>query len=344
MSDGDGFFDDADDLANEVERQGGEPLIIQPDGSRKAYTRASSLGDFIVDTKFLQLWQQRYLVRQMGKNEDLAALAGLETYSTGFDEDSITKSASGKRLDAIAQRAFDRGRIHERADFGTVTHALTEPGNEGYEPVRFAADVQAFWEHVEENGIKISGTELFVVNDIVRTAGTFDHLVWSEKYGWTIADKKTGRNVDGLGFSVQFATYSRAKLYDVKTGERTDLTTLTGGEPINMDVALLFEVHDGMCRTRKVPISDDKGWRAAQLAAEVRDARKWNGMANIDKSFKTTKGDDIRTRGIIRRINEARFPEELLSIWYQWGANDNEAWSPEITEAAKAKKETEGWA
>lgn len=342
MSDTDGFFDDADSIDNEVERQNGEPLILQPDGTRKAYTRASSLGDFIVDTSFLIQWKQRYLVRQMGKHEDLAALAGLETYSTGFDENSVTKSASGKRLDWIAEQAFIRGRINERADFGTVIHALTEPGNEGYEPVRAAADVQAFWEHIEENGIKIAGTELFVANDIIRAAGTFDHLVWTEKYGWTIADKKTGRNVDGLGFSCQFATYSRAKLYDPKTGERTDLESLTNGEPINLDVALLFEVHDGMCRTRKVPISDDRGWAAAQLAAQVRDARKWNAMANIDKSFKTTKGDDVRQRGIIRRINEARFPEELLAIWYQWG-NGKDSWNAELTAAAKAKKEAEGW-
>lgn len=340
MNETDGFFDEADD---EIERQNGEPLILQEDGTRKAYTRASSLGDFIVDTSFLILWKQRYLTRQLGKHEDLAALAALETYSTGFDEDSVTKSASGKRLDRIAEQAFIRGRINERADFGTVIHALTEPGNEGYEPVRAAADVQAFWEHVEENGIKIGGTELFVVNDLIRAAGTFDHLVWTEKYGWTIADKKTGRNIDGLGFSCQFSTYSRAVLYDHRTGERRDLTTLTGGEPINMDWALLFEVHDGMCRTRKVPISDDKGWRAAQLAAEIRDARKWTAMANIDKSFKTTKGPEVRERGIIRRINESRFPEELLAIWYQWGANGNEAWTEAITEAAKAKKLEEGW-
>lgn len=348
MSETDGFFDDADSLDNEVERQNGEPLIIQPDGTRKAYTRASSLGDFLVDTQFLVKWQMRYLARQMGKHEDLAALAGLETYSTGFDENEVTKSASGKRLDALIERAFDRGRMHERADFGTVTHALTEPGNEGYEPVRFAADVQAFWEFVELNEIKILGTEIFVVNDELRTAGTFDHLIWHEKYGPAISDKKTGRNINGLGFSVQFGTYSRAKIYKVKTGERIDLESLTGGEPVNQDWAILFEVHDGACRARKVPISDEKGYGAARLAAQVRDARKWNAMANIDKAFKQVKGAEVRERGIIRRINEARFAEELLAIWYQWGngkldEKEEPIWTAELTAAAKAKKELEGW-
>lgn len=335
-----GFFDDVD---NEVDRDGsGSPLIIQPDGSRLAYTRASSLGDYIVETKFLRAWELRYLARQMGKNEDLAALAGLETYSTGFDEDAVTKSASGKRLDSIIQRAFDRGRMQERADYGTVTHALTEPGNEGYEPVRFAADVQAFWEFVELNDIKILGTELFVVNDELQTAGTFDHLIWHPVYGPAIADKKTGRNINGLGFSVQFATYSRAKLYDVATGERTDLTSLTDGEPINPDWAILFEVHDGKCLARRVPIDGNRGYRAAIVAAEVRDMRRWNAMANIDKTFKQVKGDEVRQRGIMRRINEARVPEELLAIWYQWG-NGKDSWDDELTAAAKAKKEWEGW-
>lgn len=343
MTDTDGFFDDADSLDNEVERQNGEPLILQADGRRIAYTRASSLGDFITDTQFLRKWELRYLARQMGKNEDLAAMAGLETYSTGFDEDAVTKSASGKRLDSIIERAFERGRMHERADYGTVVHALTEPGNEGYEPVRAAADVQAFWEFIELNDIKILGTELFVVNDELRTAGTFDHLIWHEKYGACIADKKTGRNINGLGFSVQFGTYSRARLYNVKTGERTVLETLTDGEPINQEWAILFEVHDGMCRARRVPIGDDKGYKAARLAAEIRDARKWNAMANIDKTFKTVQGSEVRERGIIRRINEARFPEEILAVWYQWGANGNEAWTSKITAAAKAKKEQEGW-
>lgn len=338
--DGDGFFDD--DLSNEVDRDNsGAPLIIQPDGSRLAYTRASSLGDYLVDTQFLQIWEKRYLARQMGKHEDLAALAGLETYSTGFDEDSVTKSASGKRLDSLIARAFDRGRMHERADYGTVVHALTEPGNEGYAPVRAAADVQAFWEFIELNEIEILGTEIFVVNDELKTAGTFDHLVRTKQYGVCIADKKTGRNINGLGFSVQFATYSRASGYDVATGARSSLQVeYADDEPINQEWAVLFEVHDGKCLARKVPISDERGYAAARLAAQVRDARKWNAMANIDKSFKQVKGDDVRERGIIRRVNEARFPEELLALWYQWGKT---AWTDEITAAARAKKEAEGW-
>jgi hypothetical protein len=332
-----GFFDD--DLAGEVDRSNsGEPLIRQADGSRLAYTRASSLGDYVADTSFLRTWELRYLARQMGKNEDLAALAGLETYSTGFDEDSVTKSASGKRLDSIITRAFDRGRMHERADYGTVFHGLTEPGQEGYTPIRAAVDVHAFWEMIEINEIEILATEVFTVNDWLRSAGTFDHLVRTKKYGVTIADKKNGRNINGLGFSVQFASYANSEVYDPRTEERAPLSWLADGEPINKDVALLFEVKDGQAKVRAVDIK--RGHEAAELAAKVRDARRWTALANIDKSFKQAKGTEMRERAIIRRINEARFPEELTGIWYQYGKTD---WNDTLTEAAKAKKELEGW-
>jgi hypothetical protein len=356
VSDADGFFDPPDfdpndpDLVPGVERDGsGQPLIRQPDGSRLAYTRASSLGDFITEQAHLHVWELRYLARQLGKNEDLAALAGLETYSTGFDEDSVTKSQSGKRLDDIIRRALDRGRIHERADYGTVIHARTEPSNEGYTPIRAAVDMHAFWELIEENGVKIGGTELFTVNDKIRSAGTFDHLVWTEQYGWTIADKKNGRNINGLGFSAQFASYGYGELYDPQTETRSPLTTLTGGEPINLDVAILFEVKDGQARARAVPIGPERGWKAAQLAAEVRDARKWNAMANIDKSFKQVSKNKpgLRQRAIIRRINEAQHAEELIGIWRYYGPDGTSDWpadrNHEISKAATAKKELEGW-
>lgn len=341
-----GFFDEAiepnlndPDLVPGIERDnGGRPLIRQPDGSRLAYTRASSLGEFVTKQAHLHIWEMRYLARMLGQNEDLAALAAIETYSTGFDEDTVTKSQSGKRLDGIIKRALDRGRIEERADYGTVVHARTEPSNEGYTPIRAAIDVHAFWELVEINGIKIGGTELFTVNDVLRSAGTFDHLVWTEQYGWTIADKKNGRNINGLGFSTQFVSYARGELFDPVTEQRTPLTSLTGGEPINLEVALLFDVKNGKAVVRKVDI--ERGWVIAQAAAAVRDMQGWNGLANIDPSFKQAKGAEMRERAIIRRINEARHREELTGIWNQYGKTD---WSDAITEAGKAKMEQEGW-
>jgi uncharacterized protein (DUF736 family) len=343
VSETDGYFQAQhdDDIGDEVRRDNqGRPLIMQPDGTRLAYTRASSLGDYVAATEFLRRWEKRYLARQLGRNEDLAALAGLETYSTGFDEDSVTKSASGKRLDSIIDRALERGRIHERADYGTVIHALTEPGNEGYVPVRATIDVHAFWELLEINDVEVLGTELFIVNDKLRTAGTFDHLLRTKQHGVCIGDKKNGRNINGLGFAVQFVTYADGVLYNARTEERIgDLTTLTGGEPVNRKVALLAEVHDGLARFRDVDI--ERGRIAAELAAGVRDAQGWNAMANLSKGFKAVKASDpaFRERAIVRRIGLARNREELHLIW----ASYKSEWNDTLTEAGKAKMEAEGW-
>lgn len=347
MSETDGFFGDPEDLAKEVDRDNqGRPLIRQEDGSRLAYTRASSLGDYVSKTDFLRTWELRYLARQMGKHEDLAALAGIETYSTGFDEDSVTKSQSGKRLDSIIARAFDRGRIHERADYGTVVHAITEPGNEGYVPIRAAMDHAAFWEFIELNDIEILGTEVFVVNDYLKAAGTFDHLIRYDNRVY-IADKKNGRNINGLGFSVQFFTYAGAVIYDPETETRTPLTSLTGGQPIDQELAILFDVKNGHCLARDVDIK--RGAVAARLAARVRDAQEWTEMAGVSKRFKQVHGRSraFKERAIIRRVNAATHPAELVGMWTYYGPSGTGDWPADrehpISKAAQAKKEQEGW-
>ena len=350
MSDSDaaGFFDTADAIPGVERDNQGRPLIRQPDGTRRAYTRASSLGDYLAETEFLRRWEKRYLARQMGKNEDLAALAALESYSTGFDEDAVTKSQSGKRLDAIIDRALDRGRIDERADYGTVIHALTEPGTEGYVPIRAALDVAAFWELVAVNDIRIVGTELFIVNDRWKVAGTFDHLVEFDGKFY-IADKKNGRNIKGLGFSVQFVSYADGMLYDPQTEARTPLTSLTDGEPIQKDIALLFEVKDGKAVVRDVDIK--RGRQAAQVAAQVRDMRAWSSLANISKRFEKVgygkTAPEFRQRAIITRIQQARVVEELKACWTYYGPNGTGDWPNEpdhpISQAYIAKKSQEGW-
>jgi hypothetical protein len=338
MSAEDSFF--ADEYRPELEYRtpDGRPKILDPTtGKRTVFTRASSLGEYICDQSHLIQWRERYLARGYGRNEDLAALAGLETYSTGFDMDPTTKSASGKRLDALNERILDRVGIEERADYGTVIHALTEPGNEGYMPVRSAVDVHAFWQCIAVNEMKIGGTELFTVNYELQSAGTFDHLVWHKDFGWCIADKKTGRNINGLGFSVQFVSYARGELHDLVTGQSRPLTDLTGGEPINLEVAILFDVKDGMCKPREIPIGEDLGWRFAKLAAEVRDARKTSGLGNISKRLKATgKADGFREEAVLVRIAASTHEAELHMIWNHYtDLHDSQA----IRDALAAKKE-----
>lgn len=266
-----------------VPRSGPEAAAQTAGGEAKRvpYTRASTLASFIENDTHIQRWKMRYLARGYGQNEDLAALAGVETYSTGFgmpDRDR-ENSASGKRLDELNDRVLDRMRISEKADYGTVVHVATEPGFEGYVPDRADADVESFKAIVTSHGIKIVGTELFTANDVTMSAGTFDHLMWVPGYGFVITDKKTSAKVDGPHFAIQLAGYANGELY-LPDDTRAPLESLTGGEAINRDVGLIFWIKNGVTEIHEVDLK--LGWKGAQIAAAARDYNKAKHPGRVD--------------------------------------------------------------
>src|SRR5688500_8931273 len=72
-----------------VPRDGYDRALLVPRGltTRTPYTSASALADYISNPYALHRWEKRYLARGLGMREDLAALAGAETYNTGFAEE-----------------------------------------------------------------------------------------------------------------------------------------------------------------------------------------------------------------------------------------------------------------
>ena len=215
----------ADTFFDEPVGRGGVPrdyegnALVLPAGATTdrlvPYTPASGLASAIADERHIHRWEMRYLAKGMGRSPDLCVLAAAEPYSTGLTNPTVgrAKSASGRALDAIIERALDRVGIHEKADYGTAVHAWTEPGNE--EPVIPAAvdDVQSFKDAIERNGIRIIATEVFTANDTVRAAGTFDHLCWVPGYGIVICDKKTGK-MNPHEFGVQLSVYANGDVSD----------------------------------------------------------------------------------------------------------------------------------
>lgn len=263
---------------------GGRPLLVPvgvdpSSGIRASYTRASSMADHLEDKSHIHRWEMRYLAKALGRHEDLAALAATETYSTGLTNPTIgrDKSASGRRLDKIIERALDRERIHEKADWGTAVHGFTEPGGAPAEavPERMRPQVRGFWDWVRVNGVEIVGTEQFTANDATMSAGTFDHLVRvpgdPTLSGCVIADKKTGR-YSPFEWCVQLATYAYGQLYDTDTDAR-----LAWPGPINLDWGLVIQIGDDGVQGHLVDLRF--GWEMAQLAAAVRDAHARNDIA-----------------------------------------------------------------
>ena len=291
------FFDDAVEIATGPPRdRWGRPLLLPreqtEETARVAYTRASSLADQIANMTYLHTWRMRYLARGIATNYDLALLAAAEFYTTGFERNHHDRevkrahAASGQRLDEIIERAMDRMRIAEGADYGTAIHLFTEPGhpvqapeqvpsapdNETFNPQR---DVESFHKALGEHGIKILATEVFTACDELRVAGTFDHLCYVPGLGIIITDKKTSKEVHGHDFKVQLSAYANGDPYNLDDDSRMTLEQYVetlGYDPklINRDAGLIFWIKDG--KTELDLLDLQQGHEAAKVAAWVRDS------------------------------------------------------------------------
>lgn len=308
----------------------GNPMIV-PRGELAPieYDRASSLADYLVkNIHGIKVWEKRLLAEALGKFPDLAALAAVEGYNTGLGLVQPLLSpeenrASGKRLDEIIAKAEDRIGMNEKADMGTVAHAATEPGFAGvvHPVVREAVDAI----HELTAALEIIATEVFVVNDLTRSAGTFDHgyyiadqalarelsTFFTEKLGFAvdltgalIGDKKTGKNVHIGEFEVQVGgTYAHGDVYlgppiqetvvefgngitmGGQVDQRLTLEEYFGG-PVNRTTGLLVHASTtGAPKPRVLPLDLQRGHRLAQQAAIVRDARNEMDKIGIPKKL-----------------------------------------------------------
>lgn len=323
------FFDrvevDLDKGRGDVIRVGGKAML-NPRGLsgtkvRVPYSSASGLADAISDDGFLHRWEKRYLAIAMGRNEDLAKLAAAETYHTGLEPlDVAEKRASGRRVDDIINRALDRQRIHEKADYGTAFHAFTEPGAP---PVPehmtgLAADVVSFEDRLRRECVTIVDTERFTANDTTMSAGTYDHGVRVLGHplltGYVIADKKTGR-IDPWHWEIQIASYANSEFYDTETDERTPMP-----EDLNLDYGVVFHTGAQTGHTEFYVLDLQRGWANAQIAAAARDAQ-----ADSAKTITFKPATFLEKLDAVTTKAEARI---------LWSSTDNVAERALVTEKA----------
>lgn len=287
------FFDDL--VVGPPRDRHGQPLLIPAGGEvREAYTRASSLADIVSNFSHLHKWQMRYLAQGIGRRRDYAMLAAVETYSTGLDFDRSDKEAvranraSAARLDEVIARALDYMGISARADQGTAVHAATEPGA----PVDalqedMQANVDAWWNLVRDYGIRLLGTEMFVANDRLRAAGTFDHLAYVPGFGICVIDKKTSATeLHSDDFRVQLSVYAYGELYDWRNDTRQTLEEYVDslGLPpeINRRDGILVWIRNGKATLERVDL--EVGYRTAKGCAWIRDNHVRGGVkhTNVD--------------------------------------------------------------
>lgn len=247
-------------------REDGTPdLTVKP----VPYTRVSKLAKALDDLNQLMAWKARKTAEGLVRRPDILTLVSGAIATGNPDTDWATKKA----LNEACEQAQEAAGSSRGSTAGTGFHSLTEAMDRGNEPA-FVSDADQLrldaYRHQTRN-IEWLDIECFVVNDIVKAAGTFDRLGRLPDGRVVVADLKSGKSEAAYPFAttVQIATYAHGKRYNPETGERTEIH-----EDLDLTSGLLIHLPPtGGCGLYELDLI--RGWEAAQLAVKVREAQKW---------------------------------------------------------------------
>lgn len=239
-----------------------------------AYTRVSTLAETLDDKGGLLDWSAANAAVGVVRDASLyAQLAHLVSAYRDPWQDPVGK----KQLKPLVARAQQVAGSDEAAGMGTAFHGLTEIVDAGGWP-DFAPPPLVPWLHKYREEMadwEVLDTEVFVVNDELQTAGSLDCLVRHRQTGRiVVGDKKTGKSEPDypLKTTVQVAIYAHGERYDQATGDRLPLH-----EDVDLNHGLLIHApirNGGEPQVSLYPLDLAKGWELAQLAVQVRAARK----------------------------------------------------------------------
>jgi hypothetical protein len=222
------------------------------------------------DLNNLMAWKQRKTAQGLLVRPDLITRTAGALANGDPDSDRETKRA----LDAICREATEAAGASSGASTGTGLHSLTEAIDRGEEPLFVPAEDQTRLAayRIATQDLTPVDAEVFIVNDELRVAGSFDRTWLCLDGRVRVGDLKTGRSDPEypLAVAVQLALYANGKRYDPETGERTPIDPR-----LDPRTGLLIHLPaSGGCRV--VPLDLDKGWHAALVAVEAYRVRRWS--------------------------------------------------------------------
>ena len=241
----------------------GRPLIEPPDvGKPEPYVRVSTLAKSLDSKEGLMQWMQRMTAIGLGKRPDLAERA------------AITDPTDKRALKKIVDGAMQAAESDKAANIGTTLHALTEQLDRGtleVAPENHKSDLDAYAQATEP--LEVVATEMFVVNDHLKAAGTLDRLVRLPDGRIVVADLKTGATEPSYphGVTTQCAIYAHAWRYDIEKQER--LAYLPENE-VSTEAGLLIHLPAGKATCQLYLLDLTVGWQLAKTAVAVRSVYK----------------------------------------------------------------------
>lgn len=255
-----------------VPRDGyGRAKLVPPGGGdRVPYTSMSTLAGVLGTDKAIQRWNERMVAKGVGMSREDSAIAGSSRYDTRIgEEDESRNREEGLILDEVIQRAKDRAGGTQKANWGTAFHRYAETDDPlGEPPLDMVGDLEAFRKALRKAGIQILDTEVFVVNEELGAAGSFDYLLsvpWRELL--VIGDSKTGRKSLDKD-EIQLAGYAGSVIYDRDTDERRTFAEVYGME-VDQEYGLTIRTAAMSGETELYPLDLTSGHESAKLAAAV---------------------------------------------------------------------------
>jgi len=239
------------------------PLITPPDGDKpEPYVRVSTLAKSLDSKEGLMQWMQRMTAIGLGKRPDLAERA------------AITDPADKRAMKEIVDGAMQAAESDRAANVGTTLHKLTENLDRGtldVVPAHYQAHMDAYREALA--GIKVIATEMFVVNDHLKAAGTLDRLVQLPDGRIVVADVKTGATEPRYphGVTTQCAIYAHSWRYDVIEEKRLAYLPENG---VSTDTGLLIHLSAEKATCDLYLLDLTVGWQLAKTATAVRAVYK----------------------------------------------------------------------
>lgn len=258
-------------VMDEIQRdRWGRPLIEPPDGGKPiAYTRVSTLAKSLDKQEALSKWKQRMTAIGISQRPDLLALV------------QATREDDRKTLDDACEQALAAAKSGAAANTGTALHSFTERIDEGV-PLEeivasdlIKADLAAYKQRMSDT--RILAAEVFVVQDDIKCAGTFDRLIQIDGRAY-VADIKTGQHEPTYphGVTVQTAIYARGTGYRPGQGRTASLASIG----VDLERAVLIHLPAGHATCELYWLDIAAGWEMAQTATRV---RAWHSTKPIQK-------------------------------------------------------------
>ena len=311
--------------------QYGRYLLPHPEtGKETGFTRVTTLARTLADMYGLHQWDKRNVAKGMGLRPDLAAGAA----AADPEEDKAT-------LTSIVEQAEAAAGAKKGANFGTAFHQAAQRLDRGESlksigmPAPISADLAAYAAALRADGYKVLPEYMerivYVPLDGFEVVGTFDRIL-SQPAGvtksepLTIGDLKSAKDLDysWMEAEIQQACYAHARFIWNKAKQCWEPMP-----KVDQHRAVIIHCPIGKGRTQIYGVNLIEGWRKAQLAVTVREARK------------SSKGWLIQPQDqgsvALHLVSQATDQAELAALWDRFHPAGH--WSADVNTAAAGRWE-----